>query len=159
MARVREASWKPQQRVERDLLSEEEQGVSRLVRQIASVKPECRLRALKKRRGSSSHFLTSKDSAQTTIPLVILMVTIPVFAQNPPPSPDRPWHTYSERQITNDGKHLRQLVVPIEPDRAYSLAELIDLAEAHNPETRVAWENARAQAATSESHAVNYIRP
>ncbi|HUA19122.1 MAG TPA: TolC family protein [Bryobacteraceae bacterium] len=27
------------------------------------------------------------------------------------------------------------------------MAELIDLAEAHNPETRVAWENARAQAA------------
>ena len=37
--------------------------------------------------------------------------------------------------------------LPIEPDKAYSLPELIDLAEAHNPETRVAWENARAQAA------------
>ena len=36
---------------------------------------------------------------------------------------------------------------PIEPDKAYSLAELIDLAEAHNPETRVAWENALAQGA------------
>ena len=35
----------------------------------------------------------------------------------------------------------------IESDKTYSLAELIDLAEAHNPETRVAWENARAQAA------------
>ena len=35
----------------------------------------------------------------------------------------------------------------IESDRVYSLAELIDLAEAHNPETRVAWEGARAQAA------------
>jgi outer membrane protein len=29
----------------------------------------------------------------------------------------------------------------------YSLAELIDLAEAHNPETRIAWEGARAQLA------------
>ena len=38
-------------------------------------------------------------------------------------------------------------LLPIDPDKAYSLAELIDLAEAHNPETRVAWENARAQAA------------
>ena len=35
----------------------------------------------------------------------------------------------------------------IEPDKIYSLAELIDLAEAHNPETRAAWESARAQAA------------
>ena len=33
-----------------------------------------------------------------------------------------------------------------ESDRVYSLAELIDLAEAHNPETRVTWEIARARA-------------
>ena len=31
--------------------------------------------------------------------------------------------------------------------KTYSLAELIDLAEAHNPETRVAWEGAKAEAA------------
>ena len=36
----------------------------------------------------------------------------------------------------------------IESDKVYSLAEMIDLAEAHNPETRVAWEGARAQAAS-----------
>jgi len=76
------------------------------------------------------------------------MAAIPVFAQSPPPSPDRPWHGPDERQITSDRKRLRQPVFPIEPDKAYSLAELIDLAEAHNPETRVAWENAIAQAAT-----------
>jgi outer membrane protein TolC len=37
--------------------------------------------------------------------------------------------------------------LPIAPDRIYSLAELIDLAESYTPETRAAWENARAQAA------------
>jgi outer membrane protein TolC len=37
-------------------------------------------------------------------------------------------------------------LVRIDPQRAYSLAELIDLAEANNPETRVAWEGAIAQA-------------
>jgi len=37
---------------------------------------------------------------------------------------------------------------PVDPSRAYSLVELIDLAEAHNPQTRFAWERARAQAAT-----------
>ena len=79
--------------------------------------------------------------------LVILMAAVPLFAQSPPPSPDRPWHTSDERRIMSDGKRVRQPALPIEPDKAYSLAELIDLAEAHNPETRVAWENARAQAA------------
>jgi outer membrane protein len=91
--------------------------------------------------------LTSKGLPRTTIPLVILMAGIPVLAQSPPASPDRPWHSYDERQITNYGKRVLQPVIPIEPDKAYTLAELIDLAEAHNPETRVAWENARAQGA------------
>jgi outer membrane protein len=95
----------------------------------------------------SSRSVTSKDPARTTIPLVILMAAIPVFAQTPPVSPDRPWHTADERRITNDEKRLRQPMFPIEPDKAYSLPELIDLAEAHNPETRVAWENAIAQGA------------
>jgi outer membrane protein TolC len=75
------------------------------------------------------------------------MVTIPVFAQTPPAAPDRPWRTSGELRITNDGKRVRQSAVPIDGDKAYSLAELVDFAEAHNPETRVAWEGARAQAA------------
>jgi outer membrane protein len=79
--------------------------------------------------------------------LLMLIAAIPVFAQLPPASPDLPWHSPDERQMANDGKRLRQLRIPIESDKVYSLAELIDLAEAHNPETRVAWENARAQAA------------
>ncbi|HTW67603.1 MAG TPA: TolC family protein [Bryobacteraceae bacterium] len=75
------------------------------------------------------------------------MAAIPVFAQSPPPSPERPWHGPGEWRITNDARRFRQPAFPIDPEKAYSLAELIDLAEAHNPETRVAWENARAQAA------------
>jgi len=75
------------------------------------------------------------------------MTAISIFAQSPPASPDRPWHAPDERQFTNEWKRVRQPVLPIDPDKAYSLAELIDLAEAHNPETRVVWENARAQAA------------
>jgi outer membrane protein len=82
-----------------------------------------------------------------TIPLVSLMAVIPMFAQSPPPSPDRPWHSPDERQIVSEGNRFRQSAFRIESDKTYSLAELIDLAEAHNPETRAAWENARAQAA------------
>jgi outer membrane protein TolC len=37
--------------------------------------------------------------------------------------------------------------VNLEPERIYTLAELIDLAEQHNPETRVAWEDAKSKAA------------
>ena len=70
-----------------------------------------------------------------------------MFAQSPPPSPDRPWHSSAEQQIIRDARSFNPPAFRIESDRVYSLAELIDLAEAHNPETRVAWENARAQAA------------
>jgi hypothetical protein len=41
----------------------------------------------------------------------------------------------------------RDATLRIDPERTYSLAELIDLAQAHNPEMRVAWEQARARAA------------
>ena len=105
------------------------------------------MRTRKNRRGWCSGSWLSKDSTRTTILLVILMAAIPLFAQRPPASPDRAWHSSDERQITNDGKRVRRPALPIEPGKAYSLAELIDLAEAHNPETRVAWENALAQGA------------
>ena len=84
---------------------------------------------------------------RATIPLVILMAAISVFAQSPPALPDRPWHSADERQMVNDGRRLRRKPFPIEPEKAYSLSELINLAEGQNPETRVAWENALAQGA------------
>src|SRR6202051_2640762 len=85
-----------------------------------------------------------------TIPLLNLMAVIPVFAQSPPASPDRPWHFVDERQIVSEGNRFSQSAFRIESDKNYSLAELIDLAETHNPETRVACENALAQTAALE---------
>ena len=49
--------------------------------------------------------------------------------------------------MTTDSRRSPLPALHIETGKVYSLADLIDLAEAHNPETRVAWENARAQAA------------
>ncbi|HZV06594.1 MAG TPA: TolC family protein [Gemmataceae bacterium] len=81
------------------------------------------------------------------VPLVILIAAAPLIAQKPPASPDRAWHTADERGIVRDAKRGSRETFPIEPGKAYSLADLIDLAEARNPETRVAWQRARAQAA------------
>src|SRR5690349_21584939 len=69
------------------------------------------------------------------------------FAQSPPSMPARPWHSPEERQTTTEARRYFSPPPGIAPDRIYSLAELIDLAESFNPETRAAWENARAQAA------------
>src|ERR1700728_2951286 len=81
------------------------------------------------------------------IPSLLLLSVGRVFAQVAPPLPDRPWHPPSEQQIKDDAKHLRESGFSVEPDKIYSLAELVDFAEEHNPETRVAWEIARAQVA------------
>ena len=86
-----------------------------------------------------------KLQARTATAIVLLIATAPIFAQAPPPSPDRPWHSSEEQQIIIDAR--RPAALRIESDKTYSLAELIYLAEAHNPETRAAWEKARAHAA------------
>jgi outer membrane protein len=68
-------------------------------------------------------------------------------AQRAPVSPDHPWHGFAEKSIEADARNLSELRLNFDPEKIYSLPELIDLAESHNPETRVAWERARAQAA------------
>src|SRR3989449_8326147 len=61
------------------------------------------------------------------------------------PSPHRLWqppdlHGYTRALQQPEG-------APLAPEQRYTLAELIDLAQRTNPETRVAWERARQAAA------------
>src|SRR5258707_14904536 len=84
----------------------------------------------------------------TTVTLFVLLFAGRMFAQSIPASPDRPSHFAGEREIEDSAKPLLEYRFSIELDRTYTLAELVNLAEEHNPETRVAWEMARAQIAT-----------
>jgi outer membrane protein len=70
-----------------------------------------------------------------------------IFSQNAPPSQNQPWHSLGEQQIEAESRHFRESSLSADPNKTYSLAELVSLAEENNPETRIAWENARAQAA------------
>jgi outer membrane protein len=69
------------------------------------------------------------------------------YGQTAPVSYDRPWHASQEQQVEKYTLHGPDSRFRIDPDRTYSLAELIDVAESHNPLTSVAWENARSQLA------------
>jgi outer membrane protein TolC len=69
------------------------------------------------------------------------------LAQRAPVSPDHPWHGLGEARIETDTRNFTEPGLSFDQEKTYSLPELIDLAESHNPETRVAWERARAQAA------------
>lgn len=70
-----------------------------------------------------------------------------VPAQSAPSMSNRPWHTSIEFKIEADVSNISDSRFTIDPAKTYSLPELIDLAEAHNPATRVSWERARARAA------------
>src|SRR5258708_8428884 len=83
----------------------------------------------------------------TTVALFVLLFAGRTFAQSNPTSPNRPSHFAGEQDIEDSAKQFIGPRFSIEPDRTYTLAELVNLAEEHNPETRVAWEMARAQIA------------
>jgi outer membrane protein TolC len=77
--------------------------------------------------------------------LILLLARINP-AQTAPVSPNHSWHGPGE--VEGDAKNAREPRFSIDQAKTYTLAELVDLAESHNPETRVAWERARAQAAS-----------
>jgi len=79
--------------------------------------------------------------------LLILVHSNITYAQNAPPFPERQWLGPGEQQIKRDAERFRDSKPGIDSAKIYSLAELIDFAQSHNPETRFAWERARAQAA------------
>lgn len=70
-----------------------------------------------------------------------------VSAQSAPVSADHLWHSSEEQKVEEDSRRLADSRFAIDPAKTYTLTDLIDLAEEHNPATRFSWERARAQAA------------
>src|SRR5713101_6902138 len=84
---------------------------------------------------------------------LLLAITVANARNDPPPSSDRTW---SPPNLPNYERELAEYRfneaqgsshVSINPRKIYGLAELIDIAERNNPDTRVAWERARQAAA------------
>ncbi len=69
-----------------------------------------------------------------------------VFAQKAPPVPDHPWDATLAKQPFKAPPRLTP-ALNLDPAKLYSLSELVNVAEQNNPQTRVAWENAKARAA------------
>ena len=83
----------------------------------------------------------------SVIAFVDLVLTSSVLGQTPPASPEHPWHGSAELKMQAYAKNVTHSKFTVDQSKTYSLAELIDLAQAHNPATRAAWERARSQAA------------
>jgi outer membrane protein len=67
------------------------------------------------------------------------------YAQKAPPVAERPWDAPSRQQLTVPARS--SPVFDPDPTATYTLSELVNIAEQNNPDTRVAWENAKARAA------------
>ena len=78
--------------------------------------------------------------------VVGVLCTPELLAQTAPPAPHQPWHSKEERQLLKQLVADRQPSWDIDPQKVYTLPELIDLAELHNPETQAAWQRARVRA-------------
>src|SRR5262249_39098202 len=84
---------------------------------------------------------------------LIATIGIALARDDAPPSPVTPWappalprYEGELRQYQPTEAERRNLPA-IDPRKIYNLAELIDIAQRSNPETRVAWERARMAAA------------
>jgi len=100
------------------------------------------------------------------IPIVamqsFLSIAVAHARNDPPPSSDRTWAPPQLPKYESELAQRRstESKVSINPKKVYGLAELIDIAQRNNPETRVAWEHARQAAAAvglSESAYYPYL--
>lgn len=82
----------------------------------------------------------------TTALLAPAMLPAGVVAQGTPPAPGVVWQPRGAQALEKESAQKPHDRISLAPDKIYTLAELIDLAEQHNPETRVAWEEAKSKA-------------
>ena len=113
---------------------------------------ECR-RLCRGRQASAPHLAFETFMAAACKVTLILTLAISIGgasgrAQSAPASPDKVWHSKAEKGLDRELAMRPEAKYEIDPGKNYSLAELIDLAEQHNPETRVAWQEAKARAAS-----------
>jgi outer membrane protein len=92
--------------------------------------------------------MTNLSGAMAVAALMAGTVAATCYAQSAPATPDRVWHSKAEQSLDRELTSHPEAKYDMDPHKSYTLAELIDLAQQHNPETRVAWEEAKARAAS-----------
>ena len=70
------------------------------------------------------------------------------LGQNLSPFPSEPWRNEKKQaQFDRALKAFPEASYSVDSTHPYALAELIDLAEVHNPDTRISWQDAKAKLA------------
>jgi len=91
--------------------------------------------------------MTTKDWLMTAaLFLPAMMLPAGLIAQGTPPAPGIIWQPRRAQALAKKSAAKPYDNVAHVPDKICTLAELIDLAEQYNPETRVAWQEAKSKA-------------
>jgi outer membrane protein len=90
--------------------------------------------------------MTTKGWLFTIALLASAMLPAALVAQGTPPGPAVVWQPRGVQALEREIAARPQDRISPASDKNYALAELIDFAEQHNPETRVAWEQAKSRA-------------
>lgn len=88
-----------------------------------------------------------QTSRAKLIALLFLAAAVRMYAQGAPATAGAIWTSAGEGAVSSSSASLANPRWIPDANKVYSLAELIDLAEAHNPETRQAWQAVKAKAA------------
>jgi len=83
---------------------------------------------------------------RTLILLFVLVGNGSGWAQQAPSVASRPWDASQAKQSLKAPPRLAPAPI-LDPAKIYTLSELVNIAEENNPDTRVAWENAKGRAA------------
>src|SRR5437588_4618951 len=99
------------------------------------------------------HTKSSCRALRVLVGQIVLAISVAQARNDAPPSSDKAWLPPKlsdyENQLAGQRFHEAETGsrVSINPRKTYNLAELVDIAQRTNPETRVAWERARQAAA------------
>jgi outer membrane protein len=91
--------------------------------------------------------MTTNGWLLTTALLAPAMLPAGLIAQGTPPAPGVVWQPKGAHALEKESAATPHDQISLAPNKSYTLAELIDLAEQHNPETRVVWQEAKSRAA------------
>jgi outer membrane protein len=93
-------------------------------------------------------YLANGTQSIAIVLFAVACAAVNVHAQGAPRSPDTVWHSKAEQSLSREAAAAPKKAYDVDSAKIYTLAELIDLAESHNPDTRVMWETAKARAAS-----------
>jgi len=79
--------------------------------------------------------------------ILLHLGVLPFYGQKAPPSPDKAWPVSTDPRFKAETPKISTPSPTLDSSQVYTLAELVDVAERTNPDTRVVWERAKAKAA------------